>query len=67
MYVKEFLPDAYGSTVVVPDEWVTQTGSDFDVDSCIIFLTFKQKTTALSFDLKNKKSEPYYGSLFFYF
>lgn len=33
MYVKEFLPDAYGSTVVVPDEWVTQTGSDFDVDS----------------------------------
>lgn len=33
MYVKDFLPDAYGSTVVVPDEWVTQTGSDFDVDS----------------------------------
>jgi len=28
-------------------------------------LTFKQKTTALSFDLKHKKSEPYYGSLFF--
>lgn len=33
MKVVEFLPDAYGSTVVVPDEWVTQTGSDFDVDS----------------------------------
>lgn len=28
-----FLPSAYGSTIVVPDEWVTQTGSDFDVDS----------------------------------
>lgn len=28
-----FLDDAYGSTIVVPDEWVAQTGSDFDVDS----------------------------------
>lgn len=28
-----FLPEWMGSTVVVPDEWVTQTGSDFDVDS----------------------------------
>lgn len=33
MKVVEFLDDAYGSTVVVPDEWVTQSGSDFDVDS----------------------------------
>lgn len=31
--VVEFLDDAYGSTIVVPDEWVTQTGSDFDIDS----------------------------------
>ena len=28
-----FLPEYMGSTIVVPDEWVTQTGSDFDVDS----------------------------------
>lgn len=28
-----FLDDVYGSTIMVPDEWVTQTGSDFDVDS----------------------------------
>ena len=28
-----FLPEAIGSTIVVPDEWVAQTGSDFDVDS----------------------------------
>ena len=28
-----FLDDIYGSTVMVPDEWVIQTGSDFDVDS----------------------------------
>lgn len=28
-----FLPEAMGSAIVVPDEWVAQTGSDFDVDS----------------------------------
>lgn len=28
-----FVNDALGSTIVVPAEWVTQTGSDFDVDS----------------------------------
>lgn len=28
-----FTNDALGSTIVVPEEWVTQTGSDFDVDS----------------------------------
>lgn len=33
MKVVDFLPEAYGSTVVLPEEWVTQTGSDFDVDS----------------------------------
>lgn len=31
--VVRFLNDVYGSTIMVPDEWVTQTGSDFDVDS----------------------------------
>ena len=28
-----FVDDAYGSTIVVPDGWVAQTGSDFDIDS----------------------------------
>ena len=28
-----FTNDALGSTIIVPEEWVTQTGSDFDVDS----------------------------------
>jgi hypothetical protein len=28
-----FLDDVYGGTIMLPDEWVTQTGSDFDVDS----------------------------------
>ena len=31
--IVHFLDDTYGSTVVVPDEWVAQTGSDFDIDS----------------------------------
>ena len=29
----DFIEDGYGSTIIVPDEWVAQTGSDFDVDS----------------------------------
>ena len=33
MKVVDFIDDGYGSTIVVPDEWVAQTGSDFDVDS----------------------------------
>lgn len=33
MKVVGFLDDAQGSTVVVPDDWVSQTGSDFDIDS----------------------------------
>lgn len=33
MKVVGFIDDAYGSTIVVPNDWVTQTGSDFDIDS----------------------------------
>ena len=33
MKVVGFLPEWMGSTIVVPDEWVIQTGSDFDIDS----------------------------------
>ena len=33
MKVVGFVDDAYGSTIVVPNDWVTQTGSDFDIDS----------------------------------
>ncbi len=47
-----FVNDALGSTIVVPDEWVTQTGSDFDVDSVYgisweIYLT-KDKNNKIS-------------------
>lgn len=40
-----FLNDVYGSTIMVPDEWVTQTGSDFDVDSiyAICYRMYKDK------------------------
>ena len=31
--VVDFLDEAYGSTIIVANEWVTQTGSDFDIDS----------------------------------
>lgn len=33
MKVVGFTDDALGSTIVVPDDWVSQTGSDFDIDS----------------------------------
>lgn len=33
MRVVGFIDTAYGSTIVVPDNWVSQTGSDFDIDS----------------------------------
>lgn len=33
MKIKGFTDSALGSTIVVPDGWVAQTGSDFDIDS----------------------------------
>ena len=33
MKVVGFVDDALGSTIVLPDDWVAQTGSDFDIDS----------------------------------
>ena len=45
MKVVGFIDDAYGSTIVVPNDWVTQTGSDFDIDSVygIQFETYVDK------------------------
>lgn len=45
MKVVGFTDDALGSTIVVPDDWVSQTGSDFDIDSVygINFTTFLDK------------------------
>lgn len=33
MKLAGFVSEANGSTIVVPDDWVAQTGSDFDIDS----------------------------------
>lgn len=33
MKIVGFIPSEYGSTIVVPDDWVAITGSDFDIDS----------------------------------
>lgn len=33
MKVVGFISDGCGSTIIVPDDWVSQTGSDFDIDS----------------------------------
>lgn len=44
MKLARFLPDGCGSTIVVPDEWVPQTGSDMDIDS-VYGIQFKIYTT----------------------
>lgn len=33
MKLTDFIPDGSGSTIVLPNEWVPQTGADFDIDS----------------------------------
>ena len=33
MKIVGLLDESYGSTIIVPNEWVAQTGSDFDIDS----------------------------------
>ena len=48
-----FTNDALGSTIIVPNEWVTQTGSDFDVDSVYgicweMYATKDKKTNKVS-------------------
>lgn len=49
MKVVGFTDDALGSTIVVPYEWVAQTGSDFDVDSVygIQYETYVSKNGAV--------------------
>ena len=51
-----FLDDVYGSTIMLPDEWVTQTGADFDVDSvyaiCHEIYAVRDKKTKAITDIK---------------
>ena len=45
--IKGFIDESLGSTIVVPDDWVSQTGSDFDIDSVysICYKTYIDKNT----------------------
>ena len=45
MKIVGFISDACGSTIIVPNDWVSQTGSDFDIDSvyAITHETYKDK------------------------
>lgn len=45
MKIVGLLDDAQGSTIVVPNDWVSQTGSDFDIDSVysINYETYKTR------------------------
>lgn len=49
-----FLDDSQGSTIIVPDEWVAQTGSDFDVDSVygICYEMYRNPNTGYLYKIK---------------
>lgn len=51
MKVVGFVDDALGSTIVVPDGWVSQTGSDFDIDS-VYGITYTGKFDKTSGEFK---------------
>ena len=56
-----FLDDVYGSTIMLPDEWVTQTSADFDVDSVYaisheIYTVIDKETKAVT-DIKKWTAE----------
>ena len=51
-----FLDDSQGSTIMVPNEWVTQTGADFDIDSIYgvcphFYVDRKGKLHKIEFDI----------------
>ena len=56
-----FLDDVYGSTIMLPNEWVTQTGADFDVDSvyavCHEIYAVRDKKTKAVIDIKKWTAE----------
>lgn len=65
MKVVGFLPDGNGSTICVPNDWVSQTGSDFDIDSVygIQFNTWfdnEGRIHKVGYNKNAKGYEPYY-------
>lgn len=59
MKVVGILDNTQGSSIVVPDGWVAQTGSDFDVDSIytIMHETFIDKNTNKIYKYKNENGD----------
>ena len=64
--VVDFLDDAVGSTMVVPHEWVSQTGSDFDIDTIytITYPTTRTKNKPVSKFSTDDTSEVLYANYF---
>lgn len=57
MKIAGFISDGSGSTIVVPNEWVPQTGSDFDVDSVygIMHKVYVSKVNGEIYKIKYKE------------
>lgn len=67
MKVVGFIDDSYGSTIVVPDGWVAQSGSDFDIDSIYAITketTYEANSNAIS-EVKTRDARSLYNSYFF--
>lgn len=56
--VVDFLPESVGDAIILPDEFVALTGSDFDIDK-LFFITYNYKTD----DKGNVSKVEYKGSI----
>lgn len=55
MKVVGFLDKSQGSTIIVPDDWVSQTGADFDVDSIYAITMTPDKDGVIRFGMDNRR------------
>ncbi len=55
MKVVGFLDKSQGSTIIVPDDWVSQTGADFDVDSIYAITMTPDKEGVIRFGMDNRR------------
>ena len=55
MKVVGFLDKSQGSTIIVPDDWVSQTGADFDVDSIYAITMTPDKDSVIRFGMDNRR------------
>jgi len=58
LYIKGFMPQQNGSTIMLPNDWVTLSGSDFDVDKLYLMLqTAKDKELRRdTYEFKDEKA-----------